>query len=120
MDPRTGLGRFRNFTISNYDLMRKLALACSEPDDINVLLKNALKTGEINLRAMEILDQANTSAYGHPEPTRVRVTPIKGKCILVSGHDLRDLWDLLSATEGKGVNVYTHGEMLPANKNSGC
>ncbi len=92
-----------------------LALTCSEPDDMNVLLQAALRAGEINLKAMELLDMANTSAYGHPEPTSVRVTPIAGKCILVSGHDLRDLYELLVATEGKGINVYTHSEMLPCN-----
>jgi hydroxylamine reductase len=74
----------------------------------------ALKTGAINLRAMELLDQANTGAYGHPEPTQVRVTPVAGKAIVVSGHDLKDLKMLLEQTEGKGINIYTHGEMLPA------
>jgi len=78
------------------------------------LLAWCLKTGEINMRAMELLDSANTGAYGHPEPTAVRVTPVVGKAILVSGHDLKDLKALLEQTEGKGVNVYTHGEMLPA------
>ncbi len=63
---------------------------------------------------MELLDAANTGAYGHPEPTQVRVTPVRGKAILVSGHDLKDLEALLEQTEGKGINVYTHGEMLPA------
>ena len=62
---------------------------------------------------MELLDAANTGAYGHPEPTTVRVTPVNGKCICVSGHDLKDLEELLKQTEGKGINVYTHGEMLP-------
>ena len=62
---------------------------------------------------MELLDAANTGTYGHPEPTTVRVTPVPGKCILVSGHDLKDLGLLLDQTAGKGVNVYTHGEMLP-------
>ncbi|MFA7693744.1 MAG: hydroxylamine reductase [Candidatus Hydrogenedentales bacterium] len=82
-------------------------------DDVDALVARALKVGEVNLRTMEILDQANTGTYGHPEPTQVRVTPIKGKCILVSGHDLKDLEALLIQTEGKGINVYTHGEMLP-------
>jgi len=63
---------------------------------------------------MEMLDRANTSTYGNPVPTKVRVTPVKGKSILVSGHDLRDLYLLLKQTEGKGINIYTHGEMLPA------
>jgi hydroxylamine reductase len=83
------------------------------PADVGELTAKALKVGEVNLKAMEMLDRANTAAYGHPEPTQVRVTPLKGKAILVSGHDLKDLDELLKQTEGKGVNVYTHGEMLP-------
>lgn len=79
------------------------------------LLENALKTGELNFKVMQLLDKANTSTYEHPEPTKVRVTPIKGKAIVVSGHDLKDLEELLKQTEGKGINVYTHGEMLPCN-----
>ncbi len=86
-----------------------------KPTDANELLGRALKVGEINLKAMELLDAANTGTYGHPEPTQVRVTPVKGKCIVVSGHDLKDLEALLKQTEGKGINVYTHGEMLPCN-----
>jgi len=78
------------------------------------LLGWALKAGEINYKAMELLDAANTGAYGHPTPTKVRVTPVKGKAIVVSGHDLKDLEELLKQTEGTGINVYTHGEMLPA------
>ena len=73
-----------------------------------------LRTGEVNLRVMELLDQAHTETLGHPEPTAVRVTPRKGKAILVSGHDLKDLRALLEQTSGKGINIYTHGEMLPA------
>ena len=63
---------------------------------------------------MELLDAANTGAYGHPGRRRSASTPVKGKAILVSGHDLKDLEELLKQTEGKGINVYTHGEMLPA------
>ncbi|MEW6360267.1 MAG: hydroxylamine reductase [Planctomycetota bacterium] len=84
------------------------------PTDVGDLLAKALKVGEINLRVMELLDAANTDAYGHPEPTQVRVEPVKGKAIVVSGHDLKDLEELLKQTQGKGVNIYTHGEMLPA------
>ena len=73
-----------------------------------------LKTGELNLKVMALLDEANTGAYGHPEPTQVRVMPIAGKAIAVSGHDLKDLEELLKQTAGRGINVYTHGEMLPA------
>lgn len=80
---------------------------------VDELLGYALKAGEANLKTMELLDAANTNAYGHPEPTKVRVTPVKGKAIVVSGHDLLDLEELLKQTEGKGINVYTHGEMLP-------
>jgi hydroxylamine reductase len=78
------------------------------------LLGWALRVGELNLKVMEMLDAANTGAYGHPQPTPVRITPVKGKAILVSGHDLKDLEELLKQTAGKGINVYTHGEMLPA------
>ncbi|MEW5746507.1 MAG: hydroxylamine reductase [Nitrospirota bacterium] len=73
----------------------------------------ALKCGEVNLKAMELLDAANTERYGHPVPTRVPLGAKKGKAILVSGHDLRDLEAVLKQSEGKGVYVYTHGEMLP-------
>lgn len=73
-----------------------------------------MKCGEVNLTVMEMLDAANTGAYGNPVPTSVRVTPVKGKAILVSGHDLKDLAELLEQTKGKGINIYTHGEMLPA------
>jgi len=72
-----------------------------------------LKCGEINLRAMELLDAGNTGAYGHPVPTQVPLGTTEGKAILVSGHDLKDLGEFLKQTEGKGINVYTHGEMLP-------
>jgi hydroxylamine reductase len=73
-----------------------------------------LKCGEINLRAMELLDAGHTEVFGHPVPTKVSLGSKKGKAILISGHDLRDLDDLLKQTEGKGIHVYTHGEMLPA------
>jgi len=74
----------------------------------------ALKCGEINIRAMELLDAGNTGAYGHPVPTKVPLGAKKGKAILVSGHDLKDLEELLKQTHGTGINIYTHGEMLPA------
>jgi len=84
------------------------------PADADELLGTALKVGEANLRAMELLDAAHTGTYGHPSPTQVRITPVKGKAILISGHDLRDLEELLKQTVGTGINIYTHGEMLPA------
>ena len=89
------------------------------PTDINALLGMVLKCGEVNLKVMGLLDEANTGAYGHPEPTRVRVSPLAGKAIAVSGHDLKDLEELLKQTQGKGINVYTHGEMLPCNAYAG-
>lgn len=80
---------------------------------LNEWLGLVLKCGEINLRAMELLDAANTETYGHPVPTAVPLGSRKGKAILVSGHDLKDLEEILKQTEGKGIYVYTHGEMLP-------
>jgi len=93
------------------------ALADLTKDEYTVdeLLGLAMKVGEVNLKVMGLLDSANTGVYGKPEPTQVRITPVKGKCILVSGHDLKDLDMLLQQTEGKGINIYTHGEMLPCN-----
>ncbi|MFA6449338.1 MAG: hydroxylamine reductase [bacterium] len=99
-----------------YDYINEaLTLLTDEKPTVDALLGSALKCGEINLRAMELLDAGNTGTYGHQEPTVVRVTPVKGKAIVVSGHDLKDLEELLKQTEGKGVNIYTHGEMLTAN-----
>lgn len=72
-----------------------------------------LECGQTNLMAMELLDAANTETYGHPEPTEVSLAPVKGKAILITGHDLKDLHDLLEQSAGKGINIYTHGEMLP-------
>ena len=74
----------------------------------------ALKCGEINIRAMELLDSGNTEAYGHPVPTQVPLGHRKGKAILVSGHDLKDLDEILKQSQGKGIYVYSHGEMLPS------
>lgn len=82
--------------------------------DMETLLPVVMQVGAVNLRGMALLDQANTETYGHPTPTTVPLTVEKGPFIVISGHDLRDLQLLLEQTEGKGVNVYTHGEMLPA------
>jgi len=90
-----------------------LSFLADEPVDLPALLGMILRCGEVNLRVMELLDAANTGAYGTPEPTAVNITPTKGKAILVSGHDLKDLEELLKQTAGTGINVYTHGEMLP-------
>jgi len=80
---------------------------------VDELVGMCMQCGQVNLKVMELLDRANTGTYGHPVPTQVLVTPVKGKAILVSGHDLKDLEELLKQTEGKGINIYTHGEMLP-------
>ena len=72
-----------------------------------------MKCGEVNLKTMELLDAANTGTYGHPEPTAVPLGAKVGKAVLVSGHDLKDLEEILKQTKGKGINIYTHGEMLP-------
>ncbi len=81
---------------------------------VDELFNLVMKCGEVNLKVLELLDKAHTGAYGNPVPTEVRLEPVKGKAILVSGHDLKDLEELLKQTEGKGINIYTHGEMLPA------
>jgi len=95
-------------------LHEALDFLASDPTDVDALVAQALRVGEVNLKVMELLDAANTGAYGHPVPTVVPITPVAGKAILVSGHDLKDLEELLKQTEGTGINVYTHGEMLPA------
>jgi hydroxylamine reductase len=74
----------------------------------------ALEVGAINLRAMELLDAGHTQTFGHPVPTTVPLNPRLGKAILVSGHDIRQLEAILKQTEGTGITVYTHGELLPA------
>ena len=103
-----------------FDFVYK-ALASTRNSDLSVddLVGLVLECGKINLRAMELLDAGNTETYGHPVPTRVPLGIKKGKAILVSGHDLKDLEQLLRQTEGKGIFVYTHGEMLPAHGYSG-
>ena len=83
-------------------------------ESADALLPAVLKVGEINLKCMALLDKANTETYGTPEPTNVTLTIEKGPFIVVTGHDLKDLQLLLEQTEGKGINIYTHGEMLPA------
>ncbi|MFZ7120502.1 MAG: hydroxylamine reductase [Eubacteriaceae bacterium] len=81
---------------------------------VDDLYSITMEFGQVNLKCMEILDKANTGAYGNPLPTEVLITKKKGPFIVVSGHDLKDLKQILEQTEGKGINIYTHGEMLPA------
>ena len=88
--------------------------AIGEDWGMDELLPIVMETGTVNLKCMELLDKANTETYGTPVPTTVPLTIEKGPFIVVSGHDLHDLYLLLEQTKGKGVNVYTHGEMLPA------
>lgn len=78
------------------------------------LLALVIETGQVNFKCMELLDKANTETYGTPTPTKVPLLIEKGPFIVVTGHDLLDLYKLLEQTEGKGINIYTHGEMLPA------
>jgi hydroxylamine reductase len=91
-----------------------LAATLDKSLGVNEFVGLAMKCGEINIRAMELLDAGNTETYGHPVPTKVPLGAKKGKAILVSGHDLKDLEEILKQSRGKGIYVYTHGEMLPA------
>ncbi|WP_442929371.1 hydroxylamine reductase [Natranaerovirga pectinivora] len=92
------------------------AFGATVNDDLGVaeLLDILMEFGGVNLKCMALLDSANTGTYGHPTPTAVNINNKKGPFIVISGHDLHDLKELLEQTEGKGVNIYTHGEMLPA------
>jgi len=86
----------------------------TEPQDLNQLLDCSMQIGLMNYKIMAMLDKGETETFGHPVPTQVNVKTKKGKCILVSGHDLHDLEKILQQTEGTGINVFTNGEMLPA------
>jgi hydroxylamine reductase len=99
---------------ASYAAIHDLLNALTEQHSAEELLGLALKVGELNFNVLEQLDHAHTESFGTPAPTPVRIHPVKGKAILVSGHDLHDLYQLLLQTEGTGINVYTHGEMLPA------
>jgi hydroxylamine reductase len=97
-----------------YAFVHELLAAIQRPDlGLEDWLGLTLKCGEIALRAMELLDMGNAGTYGDPVPTKVPLGHKKGKAILVSGHDLKDLEELLKQTAGKGITIYTHGEMLP-------
>jgi len=88
--------------------------AVGEDHSVDEWLSLIMEFGQVNLKCMALLDEANTSAYGHPVPTKVSMKVEKGPFIVVTGHDLLDLKHLLEQTDGKGINIYTHGEMLPA------
>ncbi|WP_338562547.1 hydroxylamine reductase [Erwinia sp. E_sp_B04_7] len=91
-----------------------MALLGTQPEQADLLLATAMNIGKMNFAIMGQLDEAQTTAYGHPQPVSVNTRPVAGKAILISGHDLKDLQLLLEQTAGTGINVYTHGEMLPA------
>lgn len=92
-----------------YETLKELAKETSS----DKLIKLILKVGRINLKCMELLEKANTKTFGNPEPTKVTTNIEKGPFIIISGHDLKDLQLLLEQTKDKGINIYTHGEMLP-------
>lgn len=96
-----------------YEFMQRGLAATLEQKSVDELIALCMECGQVNLKAMELLDAGNTGTFGHPVPTSVPLGPKAGKAILVSGHDLKDLGMLLEQTEGKGINIYTHGEMLP-------
>ncbi len=88
--------------------------ALGEDHSVEEWLNLNMEFGQVNLKCMALLDEANTSTYGHPVPTKVPLTVEKGPFIVITGHDFHDLKQLLEQTAGKGINIYTHGEMLPA------
>lgn len=108
--------RFINFRDKEVDNFYFIALEATTNDKLTVddLIALTMKTGNAAIAVVKLLDDANTSKYNHPTPHKVNVTLKKGPFIIISGHDLRDLEMLLEQSEGMGVNIYTHGEMLPA------
>ena len=108
--------RFINFYSDQVDQFYFRALEAITNDEVGMeeLVRWTMRTGEIAVEVMRVLDDANTTTYKHPRPHKVNVNIKKGPFIIVSGHDLRDLEMLLEQTDGKGINIYTHGEMLPA------
>ncbi|WP_338587938.1 hydroxylamine reductase [Clostridium baratii] len=108
--------RFLNYNSDEVDNFYFLGLECTTNDDLTVeeMIRMTMRTGEMSVMVMKVLDEANTKSYKDPKPQKVNINRRKGPFIIVSGHDLKDLKMLLEQTEGTGVNVYTHGEMLPA------
>lgn len=96
-------------------IVKALNLVALEKTSTDELLALTIETGQFGVKAMELLDKANTSTYGNPEITEVNIGVRNNPAILISGHDLKDMEELLKQTEGTGVDVYTHSEMLPAN-----
>lgn len=108
--------RFINYNSDEVDDYYFIALALLTDDSLSLqdLIKYVLKTGEMSVKILEVLDTANNETYNSPSPQKVNVNKKKGPFIIISGHELKDLEMLLQQTEGKGINIYTHGEMLPA------
>lgn len=108
--------RFLNYNSDEVDNFYFIGLECTTNDDLTVeeMIRMTMRTGEMSVMVMKVLDEANTNSYKDPKPQKVNVNVRKGPFIIVSGHDLKDLKMLLDQTEGTGVNIYTHGEMLPA------
>lgn len=108
--------RFLNYNSDEVDNFYFLGLECTTNDDLTVeeMIRMTMRTGDMSVMVMKVLDEANTKSYKDPRPQKVNVNRRKGPFIIVSGHDLKDLKMLLEQTEGTGVNIYTHGEMLPA------
>ncbi len=104
---------YEDATVNSF-FIKALATIGYDDADADTLLPVVLEVGEVNLKCMELLDRANTEVNGTPVPTKVSLTIEKGPFIVITGHDLKDLKLLLEQTEGKGINIYTHGEMLPA------
>ena len=98
-----------------HDFVREALISITEDLSVDEMVAMVLRAGECAVSAMALLDKANTSTYGHPEISKVNIGVRGNPGILISGHDLKDLDELLKQTEGTGVDVYTHGEMLPAN-----
>ncbi len=97
-----------------FDFMEQTLVKLRKPADADTMLNWLMKTGEYGVKVMALLDRANTSTYGNPEITKVNIGTRSNPGILISGHDLRDLEQLLIQSEGKGVDIYTHSEMLPS------
>lgn len=108
--------RFLNYWNDQVDQFYFRALEITTKDDISVeeMIRWVMRTGDMSIQVMKTLDDANTQSFQNPSPHAVNVHIKKGPFIIVSGHDLKDLYMLLEQTEGKGINIYTHGEMLPA------
>jgi hydroxylamine reductase len=108
--------RFINYTSDQVDQFYFLALEAMTNDSLTLeeMIRMCMRTGDMSVEIMKVLDEANTTRFDNPAPQKVNVNIKKGPFIIISGHDLRDLEMLLEQTEGKGINIYTHGEMLPS------